>query len=127
MEKIKFSIVILNYNTGKEAIECIRSIERTDLSKVEVSYIIVDNCSTDNSCELLESEFKNNDNINGLKNRFSTSFINRIDGIMTFDRLSEDDVRKIISNKLEIINKKHSDINITYADDVIDKIIKESD
>ena len=64
---------------------------------------------------------------NGLKNRFSTSFINRIDGIMTFDRLSEDDVRKIISNKLEIINKKHSDINITYADDVIDKIIKESD
>ena len=70
---------------------------------------------------------KNNDNINGLKNRFSTSFINRIDGIMTFDRLSEDDVRKIITNKLEIINKKHSDINITYADDVIDKIIKESD
>lgn len=67
MEKIKFSIVILNYNTGKEAIECIRSIERTDLSKVEVSYIIVDNCSTDNSCELLESEFKNNDNINILK------------------------------------------------------------
>ena len=70
---------------------------------------------------------KNNDNINCLKNRFSTSFINRIDGIMTFDRLSEDDVRKIITNKLEIINKKHSDINITYADDVIDKIIKESD
>ena len=70
---------------------------------------------------------KNNDNINGLKNRFSTSFINRIDGIMTFDRLSEDDVRKIITNKLEIINKKHSDINITYADDVIDNIIKESD
>lgn len=70
---------------------------------------------------------KNNDNINCLKNRFSTSFINRIDGIMTFDRLSEDDVRKIISNKLEIINKKYSDINITYADDVIDKIIKESD
>ena len=70
---------------------------------------------------------KNNDNINCLKNRFSTSFINRIDGIMTFDRLSDNDVRKIISNKLEIINKKHSDINITYADDVIDKIIKESD
>lgn len=70
---------------------------------------------------------KNNDNINCLKNRFSTSFINRIDGIMTFNRLSEDDVRKIITNKLEIINKKHSDINITYADDVIDKIIKESD
>ena len=46
---------------------------------------------------------------------------------MTFDRLSEDDVRKIITNKLEIINKKHSDINITYADDVIDNIIKESD
>ena len=46
---------------------------------------------------------------------------------MTFDRLSEDDVRKIITNKLEIINKKYSDINITYADELIDKIIKESD
>ena len=46
---------------------------------------------------------------------------------MTFNRLSEDDVRKIITNKLEIINKKYSDINITYADELIDKIIKESD
>ena len=41
MEKIKFSIVILNYNTGKEAIECIRSIERTDLSTVEVSILLL--------------------------------------------------------------------------------------
>ena len=28
---------------------------------------------------------------------------------------------------IEIINKKYSDINITYADELIDKIIKESD
>ena len=46
---------------------------------------------------------------------------------MIFDRLSENDIRKIIADKLEAINKKHSDINITYADELIDKIIKESD
>ena len=45
---------------------------------------------------------------------------------MTFDRLNENDIRRIITNKLESISKKYSNINIKYADNVVDKIIKES-
>ena len=69
---------------------------------------------------------KNINSINDLKNSFSTAFINRIDGIMIFDRLNENDIRRIITNKLESISKKYSNINIKYADNVVDKIIKES-
>lgn len=70
---------------------------------------------------------KSEDNITSLKNRFSTSFINRIDGIMMFNRLNEDDIKKIINLKLDTINKKYSSININYSDDLIMDIINKSD
>lgn len=71
---------------------------------------------------------KVNDNmmINSLKSYFSTSFINRIDSVMIFDRLSEDDIRKIINNKLSEVSNRFSSIKINYADSLISEIISES-
>lgn len=70
---------------------------------------------------------KSNDNISELKNKFSTAFVNRVDEIMLFDRLNENNIKRIINNKLCLISKKYAGISISYADNVIDSIIKESD
>lgn len=68
---------------------------------------------------------KINDNnvMTSLKNSFSTSFINRIDNILFFNRLKEDDIRKIIYNKLENIKEKYDSIVINYDNNLVDKIV----
>ena len=86
--------------------------------------IMTSNAGFENNCIGFN---KSEDNITSLKNRFSTSFINRIDGIMMFNRLNEDDIKKIINLKLDTINKKYSSININYSDDLIMDIINKSD
>ena len=86
--------------------------------------IMTSNAGFENNCIGFN---KSEDNITSLKNRFSTSFINRIDGIMMFNRLNEDDIKKIINIKLDTINKKYSSININYSDDLIMDIINKSD
>lgn len=46
---IDLSVIILNYNSGKYLLNCLKSIDRSDFSKYSVEIIIVDNLSTDNS------------------------------------------------------------------------------
>lgn len=62
-----------------------------------------------------------------LKNRFSTSFINRIDNVLVFNRLNDDNIKKITYNRLEEIRNKYGNITINYGDGLIDEIINESD
>jgi len=49
------SVVVLNFNGGDVLRDCLRSISRTEYSNFEV--IVVDNCSTDGSCLVVEREF----------------------------------------------------------------------
>lgn len=72
------------------------------------------------------NKINSNNVINGLKSHFSTSFINRLDNVLIFNRLSENDIRKIACNKLDDIVKKYKNININYSDNLIEEIIKES-
>ena len=68
---------------------------------------------------------KNKDNINtSLKEKFSTSLINRIDNIIIFNKLTKDNIRKIIINKLNKLQEKYKDF--TYNKELIEEIIKES-
>ncbi len=49
--KSKISVVIPNYNRGRQVLECIASIEKSSLTPDEI--IVVDDCSTDDSVDVL--------------------------------------------------------------------------
>ena len=54
--KRKYGFVVLNYNNPKDTIECVESILSIDDKNYEI--VVVDNCSTDNSFEILKHEFE---------------------------------------------------------------------
>lgn len=70
---------------------------------------------------------RNNDCVPSLKERFSTAFINRLDSVMVFNRLNKENIVKIIENRLATISEKYSNVNITYADNIVDLICEKSD
>lgn len=56
-------------------------------------------------------------------------FINRIDNIVTFNALPKSTVKEIINNRLnELIERvnKETDINITFSDEVINKVLEDA-
>ena len=62
-----------------------------------------------------------------LHEKFSIPFINRVDSVITFNSLTEDDITKIVNLKLkELKEKYHDKINITLANKVIDDIVSKS-
>ncbi len=67
--------------------------------------------------------FTNNNETNSLKEIFPQSFLNRIDKIIIFNKLSKENITKIITNKLKKIKEEY---NIAYNKELINKIIKES-
>jgi len=52
----KLSVVIVNYNTRDLVSQCIDSLQ-SEASKLSFELILVDNASTDGSCEVIESKF----------------------------------------------------------------------
>lgn len=64
-----------------------------------------------------------------LRDFFSVEFLNRIDKIFNFKKLSSDDVSKIVREKLNVIKKKYKDknINIKFNKKVIEKIVNDSE
>lgn len=62
-----------------------------------------------------------------VKAAFKPEFLNRIDEIIVFDRLSEEDIRKIARLMLKSLEArlKDNDISVTFTDDAIAKIAKE--
>ena len=67
---------------------------------------------------------KNNDDLTKLKEYFSIPFINRIDNIISFNRLTEKNIKKIIDIKINNLFNKYKNIKIKIEDNVIDDIIK---
>lgn len=73
--------------------------------------------------------FKKNENkvIQKLKENFTVPFINRIDNILVFDKLTKENIKNLINNKLFDIKRKYlSNINLKIEDNVIEEVIKES-
>ena len=122
IDKAHSSVINLFYQILEEG--KIKNSKGTTVRFNNAIIIMTSNAGFENNCIGFN---KSEDNITSLKNRFSTSFINRIDGIMMFNRLNEDDIKKIINLKLDTINKKYSSININYSDDLIMDIINKSD
>ncbi len=65
-------------------------------------------------------------NLNQLKEEFSIPFINRIDNIVKFNQLNQDDITKIINKKINNIKDKYQDKQIKISKNVIGEIVKES-
>lgn len=66
----KVSIILVNYNGEKYNTECINSILSNEYKNIEI--IVVDNCSTDNSLELLKRIFK--DKITIIESKYNGGF-----------------------------------------------------
>ena len=59
-----------------------------------------------------------------LKEKFPPSLINRIDTTVIFNRLTKDDITKIINNKLQKLTQKYPDF--TYTKSLVQDIINKS-
>ena len=60
----------------------------------------------------------------GLKEYFDVSFINRIDNIIEFNYLNEENIKNLINEKLNKLKYKYKDAKIKINNNVIDEIIK---
>lgn len=52
----KVSLVIINWNRPKDTLACLRSVEKSQVSKFKLQIIVIDNNSSDNSVELIIKE-----------------------------------------------------------------------
>lgn len=75
--------------------------------------------------------FKTNDNkaLTSLKERFSASFINRINNIILFNKLGEEQIKKIINKQLKDVREKYRSegIKIRIGNEVRENILIKSD
>ena len=65
--------------------------------------------------------------VTALKGNFSTAFVNRIDNVLVFNRLSEKDIESIIKVRLDEVKSKHKNIEISYSDGLISEIVDKCD
>ncbi len=73
------------------------------------------------------TELNDNNIISSLKTEFSVSFINRIDEIIVFNNLNEEEVTKIVKNKLNTIKNKYKDrIKISISNTALKEIVNAS-
>ena len=70
MEKI--GVVVLNYMTFESTIECIDSLKKFNDNRVNI--YIIDNCSTNNSYDILNEKYLNDNKIEVIKNEFNGGY-----------------------------------------------------
>lgn len=66
----------------------------------------------------------NNRVMSNLKNNFSNSFINRIDDIIIFNKLTKEDINKIVRREIKRIRNKYNNIKLHISNGVIKDIIE---
>lgn len=80
------------------------------------------NIGYENNCVGFNIEHENQI-LSSLKSEFKLAFINRIDGIIDFNRLNEENIIKIIKNELLKLKNKYSKYKINISNNVIKEII----
>ena len=66
---------------------------------------------------------KKDNTLSSLKNSFSNAFINRIDNVIVFNRLSKTNIKDIINIKLDDIKNKYKSVNISFMDNLVNDIV----
>lgn len=84
--------------------------------------IMTTNIGYENNCVGFNIEHENQI-LSSLKSEFKLAFINRIDGIIDFNRLNEENIIKIIKNELLKLKNKYSKYKINISNNVIKEII----
>ena len=62
--------------------------------------------------------------LNELKNELSLPFVNRIDNIILFNHLTEENIRNIIKNKIYVLKKKYANVTIKIGKNVVNEIVE---
>ena len=64
-----------------------------------------------------------------LNENFSIPFMNRVDNIIYFNSLNEENIKKIINNKLNILKKKYKNknVNLKINNNIINDIVEKSE
>lgn len=79
---MKISIVVAVYNTSKYLKQCLESVLNQTMSSDEYEVIIVNDCSTDNSMEVISEQIKGHDNVTVIDKKVNEmTFWSRVDGI----------------------------------------------
>lgn len=107
-QKVDFRNVIILLTSNIGAKEAVSGKKTIGFSKVD------ENIKENN---ILDKE---------LKRRFAPEFLNRLDGVVYFNSLGEDDFKKIITLEINKSVKRFKDIgyNITYDESVVKHILK---
>lgn len=84
--------------------------------------IMTTNIGYENNCVGFNIEHENQI-LSSLKSEFKLPFINRIDGIIDFNRLNEENIIKIIKNELLKLKNKYLKYKINISNNVIKEII----
>lgn len=127
---IKFSICIPNYNYSNYIVETIESVLNQTYPNFEI--VIVDNASTDNSWEVIQSYVKKDSRVTAHRNNYNVGFAPNLDRAASkannefIIMLSSDDTMK--QNALEVYNsilakigaKNSQNLLLCSAADVID-------
>ncbi|MDY0090035.1 MAG: glycosyltransferase [Flavobacteriaceae bacterium] len=123
-EEVLFSVLVANYNNAKYITECLDSILKQTCQNFEI--IIVDDCSTDNSVEVIKDYMKNENRIKLFQNQENKGAgytkkrcIDESSGeICGF--VDPDDA--IVENALEIMmteHRNHTDTGLVYSNNII--------
>lgn len=87
-----------------------------------VTIIITSNVGFDNNT----IGFNTKDNIiNSLKDNFKIPFVNRIDNVVSFNKLKLDTIKEIISNRLNLLKQKYhkKQIKVVISKNIIDEVV----
>ena len=71
---MKINYIILQYNLYEKTIECVKSIKNN--TNVDYHIIIVDNCSTNNAYEKINSIFQNDPYVTVIQTNKNLGFAN---------------------------------------------------
>lgn len=104
----RVSIILINYNSWKDTIECINSINESTYKLYNI--IVVDNCSTDDSCEKIESYLNGSRyeiNNNYYKNNLKFSICEYLNGefLKTFEEETKNSIVFIKNKKNDGFSK----------------------
>ncbi len=110
----KNTVIIMTSNLGA------RDILGTSHSKLGFGTDTADEASSEK--ERIEKKV-----MEEVKRNFKPEFLNRIDEIIVFDRLNEDDTKKIAQLMLEALKKRlaNNEIAVTFSENAISQIAKE--
>ncbi len=105
----KNCVIIMTSNVGARLI-----------TEEKASFGFVANSDNSSSEKIKESV------LGELKNTFRPEFLNRVDDIIVFNRLTEDEIRQIAKNLLITLEKRMQalEINMTFDDSVVDFVSK---